>query len=77
MRLIGLCVIALVFSSQSLGADDDAPISVMTREGDGSTTVRAVRIETPLRIDGARRKTTRAAPLIGEQSAKIRKEFGL
>ncbi len=31
----------------------------------------------PLRIDGARTRTTRAAPLIGEQSAQIRKEFDL
>jgi crotonobetainyl-CoA:carnitine CoA-transferase CaiB-like acyl-CoA transferase len=31
----------------------------------------------PLRIDGQRAKTTRAAPLIGEQSARIRKEFDL
>lgn len=31
----------------------------------------------PLRIDGQRTTTTRAAPLIGEQSAAIRKEFGL
>lgn len=31
----------------------------------------------PLRIDGQRTQTQRAAPLIGEQSAAIRKEFGL
>jgi crotonobetainyl-CoA:carnitine CoA-transferase CaiB-like acyl-CoA transferase len=31
----------------------------------------------PLRIDGQRTKTHRAAPLIGEQSDNIRKEFGL
>jgi CoA:oxalate CoA-transferase len=31
----------------------------------------------PLRIDGQRTRTHRAAPLIGEQSMKIRKEFGL
>ncbi len=31
----------------------------------------------PLRIDGQRARTTRAAPLIGEQSDNIRKEFGL
>ena len=31
----------------------------------------------PLRIDGKRQKTMRAAPLVGEQSAAIRKEFGL
>ncbi|MDP1730041.1 MAG: CaiB/BaiF CoA-transferase family protein [Devosia sp.] len=31
----------------------------------------------PLRINGKRASTTRAAPLIGEQSEEIRKEFGL
>jgi crotonobetainyl-CoA:carnitine CoA-transferase CaiB-like acyl-CoA transferase len=31
----------------------------------------------PLRVDGQRPTTTRAAPLIGEQSEKIRREFGL
>ena len=31
----------------------------------------------PLRIDGQRSTTSRAAPLIGEQSDAIRKEFGL
>ena len=31
----------------------------------------------PLRVNGVRARTTRAAPLIGEQSAKIRAEFGL
>jgi crotonobetainyl-CoA:carnitine CoA-transferase CaiB-like acyl-CoA transferase len=31
----------------------------------------------PLRVDGVRAKTARAAPLIGEQSRKIREEFGL
>ncbi len=31
----------------------------------------------PLRIDGTRTRTARAAPLIGEQSAAIRKEFDL
>ncbi len=31
----------------------------------------------PLRIDGKRTRTSRAAPLIGEQSASIRKEFDL
>ena len=31
----------------------------------------------PLRIDGHRSRVTRAAPLIGEQSAAIRAEFGL
>lgn len=39
-----------------------------------------VSIETtrsPLRVNGVRARTSRAAPLIGEQSAKIRAEFGL
>jgi hypothetical protein len=52
MRLIGVCAIALVLFSRSIGAADD-PITVMTREGDGTTTVRAVRIDAPLRIDAA------------------------
>jgi len=53
MRLIGICAIALLLLSRSLSAADDEPIIVMTRGGDGSTTVRAVRIDAPLRIDGA------------------------
>ncbi|MFD1252588.1 E-cinnamoyl-CoA:R-phenyllactate CoA transferase [Devosia equisanguinis] len=39
-----------------------------------------VSIETtrsPLRVNGVRARTSRAAPLIGEQSARIRAEFGL
>jgi len=31
----------------------------------------------PLRVNGKRARSSRAAPLIGEQSAKIREEFGL
>jgi CoA:oxalate CoA-transferase len=31
----------------------------------------------PIRVDGERARTSRAAPLIGEQSARIREEFGL
>jgi CoA:oxalate CoA-transferase len=31
----------------------------------------------PLRVNGKRARTTRAAPLVGEQSAAIRREFGL
>ena len=31
----------------------------------------------PIRIDGVRSTTSRAAPLIGEQSAALRKEFDL
>jgi crotonobetainyl-CoA:carnitine CoA-transferase CaiB-like acyl-CoA transferase len=48
-------------------------LQTVTREDNVSiTTTRA-----PLRIDGERPKTSRAAPLIGEQSAAIRREFGL
>jgi crotonobetainyl-CoA:carnitine CoA-transferase CaiB-like acyl-CoA transferase len=48
-------------------------LQTVTREDNVSiTTTRA-----PLRIDGKRPKTSRAAPLIGEQSAAIRREFGL
>src|SRR5512139_1438822 len=67
MRLIGVCAIALVLFSRSLGAADDAPLTVMTREGDGSTTVRAVRIDAPLRIDGALDEELyrRVAPMTG------------
>lgn len=39
--------------------------------------VSIVTTRSPLRINGVRSKTHRAAPLIGEQSASIRKEFGL
>jgi hypothetical protein len=52
MRLIGVCAIVLVVLSRSITAAEE-PMTVMTREDNGSTTVRAVRIETPLRIDGA------------------------
>ncbi len=48
-------------------------LQTVTR-GDG-VAVRTTRA--PIRIDGARNLTTRAAPLIGEQSAAIRKEFDL
>ncbi|GGF44080.1 CoA transferase [Youhaiella tibetensis] len=48
-------------------------LQTVTREDNVSiTTTRA-----PLRINGKRPRTSRAAPLIGEQSAKIRAEFGL
>ena len=48
-------------------------LQTVTREDNVSiTTTRA-----PLRIDGRRPRTSRAAPLIGEQSAAIRREFGL
>jgi hypothetical protein len=66
MRLIGLCAIALVLFSSSIHADDD-PITVMTRASDGSTTVRAVRVDAPLRIDGALDEDLyrRVAPMTG------------
>lgn len=48
-------------------------LQTVTREDNVSiTTTRA-----PLRINGKRPRTSRAAPLIGEQSEKIRAEFGL
>src|SRR5262245_41812065 len=70
MRLVGVCAIALLLCSpQSIHAadDDDAPISVMTREGDGTTTLRAIRIDAPLRIDGALDEELyrRVAPMTG------------
>lgn len=45
----------------------------VTREDD----VSILTTRSPIRIDGRRAQTNRAAPLIGEQSAAIRKEFGL
>lgn len=48
-------------------------LQTVTREDD--VTIRTTRA--PLRINGVRPSTNRAAPLIGEHSDKIRKEFGL
>ncbi|MDB5528265.1 MAG: acyl-CoA transferase [Devosia sp.] len=48
-------------------------LQTVTREDNVSITT----TKSPLRINGKRAQTTRAAPLIGEQSAKIRAEFGL
>lgn len=48
-------------------------LQTVTRED--NVTIQTTR--SPLRVNGKRARTTRAAPLIGEQSAKIRKEFGL
>jgi CoA:oxalate CoA-transferase len=48
-------------------------LQTVTRE-DG---VSILTTRSPLRVDGHRASTTRAAPLIGEQSAAIREEFGL
>lgn len=48
-------------------------LQTVTREDNVS--IRTTR--SPLRINGKRARTDRAAPLIGEQSAQIRKEFGL
>ena len=67
MRLIGLCAIAFMCFSPTIDADDDEPLTVMTREGNGTTTVRAVRIDAPLRIDGALDEDLyrRVAPMTG------------
>jgi hypothetical protein len=66
MRLIGLCAIAFMCLSPTIDADDE-PLTVMTREGDGTTTVRAVRLDAPLRIDGALDEDLyrRIAPMTG------------
>lgn len=48
-------------------------LQTVTREDNVSITT----TKSPLRINGKRAQTTRAAPLVGEQSAKIRAEFGL
>jgi CoA:oxalate CoA-transferase len=48
-------------------------LQTVTRE-DG-VSIRTTR--SPLRVDGQRARTGRAAPLIGEQSDTIRKEFDL
>src|SRR5688572_24769859 len=67
MRLIGVCAIALLLLSPSSTIAADDPISVMTREDDGTTTVRAIRIDEPLRIDGALDESLyqRVAPMTG------------
>src|SRR5688500_14466732 len=66
MRLIGLCAIAFMCLSPTIDADDE-PLTVMTREGNGTTTVRAVRLDAPLRIDGALDEDLyrRIAPMTG------------
>ena len=48
-------------------------LQTVTREDNVSITT----TRSPLRVNGQRARTHRAAPLIGEQSAKIRAEFGL
>lgn len=48
-------------------------LQTVTREDNVSITT----TRSPLRVNGMRATTTRAAPRIGEQSAAIRKEFGL
>ena len=48
-------------------------LQTVTRE-DG---VSIMTTRSPLRVNGKRAKTDRAAPLVGEQSASIRHEFGL
>jgi crotonobetainyl-CoA:carnitine CoA-transferase CaiB-like acyl-CoA transferase len=48
-------------------------LQTVTREDDVSITT----TRSPLRVNGVRTKVGRAAPRIGEHSAKIREEFGL
>ncbi|MFI0844773.1 CaiB/BaiF CoA transferase family protein [Mesorhizobium sp. IMUNJ 23232] len=48
-------------------------LQTVTREDD----VSILTTRSPLRVDGVRAKVERAAPLVGEHSAKIRAEFGL
>ena len=48
-------------------------LQTVTREDNVSITT----TRSPLRVNGQRAKTSRAAPLVGEQSAQIRSEFGL
>ncbi|MBL8581953.1 MAG: CoA transferase, partial [Rhizobiaceae bacterium] len=48
-------------------------LQTVTREDD----VSILTTRSPLRVDGTRAKVARAAPRIGEHSAKIRAEFGL
>jgi len=48
-------------------------LQTVTREDN----VSILTTRSPIRVNGVRAKTTRAAPLIGEQSDAIRKEFGL
>lgn len=58
---------------QSEGFKSLDMLQTVTRE-DG-VSIRTTRL--PLRFDGMRPTTARAAPMIGEQSERIRKEFGL
>jgi crotonobetainyl-CoA:carnitine CoA-transferase CaiB-like acyl-CoA transferase len=48
-------------------------LQTVTREDD----VSILTTRSPIRINGERARTSRAAPLIGEQSARIREEFDL
>jgi CoA:oxalate CoA-transferase len=48
-------------------------LQTVTREDNVSITT----TRSPLRVNGQRARTSRAAPLVGEQSAQIRAEFGL
>jgi crotonobetainyl-CoA:carnitine CoA-transferase CaiB-like acyl-CoA transferase len=48
-------------------------LQTVTREDN----VSILTTRSPIRVNGVRARTTRAAPLIGEQSDAIRKEFGL
>jgi hypothetical protein len=66
MRLVVSLALALLLASPELSVAQE-PMSVMTREGDGTTTVRAVRLDVPLRIDGALDEDLyqRVAPMTG------------
>ncbi len=48
-------------------------LQTVTRDDD----VSILTTRSPLRVDGVRTKVDRAAPRIGEHSARIRAEFGL
>ena len=48
-------------------------LQTVTREDN----VSILTTRSPLRVDGARARVDRAAPLVGEHSARIREEFGL
>ncbi|MCB1488420.1 MAG: CoA transferase [Bauldia sp.] len=59
-----------------LGNDGFAALDMLqTVEREDDVSILTTR--SPLRIDGVRSKTTRAAPRVGEQSEAIRAEFGL
>ena len=60
-----------LLASEGFGALD--MLQTVTRPDDVSITT----TRSPLRVNGRRARSDRAAPLVGEQSQKIRREFGL